>query len=134
MELPEPFAWAHWDQGELQGLITGFIKQDVVKYLEVDHMIVLPSAQRKFHTMMAMSEAATQQAFADGCEYIVLSILHADSLRSTGLDAWARRCSYQPYATTDTAVWYIRRRPTERNSPDHGQGLRSVSETAPSGS
>lgn len=135
MGLPEPFVWAHWEHGELAGLVTGHIKHDDnphFPYLDVDYMIVFPVAQNKLRTMMRMSEDAVQAAFAQGCDHIILNILHEDYQRAKGLDAWARRCSFHPYATTDTAVWYIRRRPTKE---DHGkEGLRSSPPAAPAGS
>jgi hypothetical protein len=128
MGLPEPFVWAHWEHGELCGMVTGHIKRFGSLYLDVDYMIVLPAAKNKLRTMLRMSEDATQAAFAQGCDLVLLSILHEDT-RRRGLDAWARRCSYLKYTTTETADWYARRRPTKE---DHGQeGFRSEASAAP---
>lgn len=130
MGLPEPFVFSqrgeHDTEPSITGLITGWIKHtdDGAKYLDVDSMIVRSRARRKFYTMMKMSEDATQAAFREGCAYALISI-REDDPRRAGLDAWARRMNYQPYATQDGSVWYVRFNPTYVYQPQEssdGQG------------
>jgi hypothetical protein len=131
MGLPEPFVFPHFEDGVVAGLITGFLRTaDGHKYLDVDHMIVRRGTRRKFHTMMAMSEAATQAAFDDGCAYILISIFKNDE-RISGLRAWAKRMQYQSWADSEDSEWFIRY--NERY--DNGQRRESpLSEATPGSS
>ncbi len=136
MGLPEPFVFPFYEDSVVAGLITGFLRvhADGHKYLDVDHMIVRRGTRRKFHTMMAMSEAATKAAFDDGCAYILISIFTNDP-RCSGLRAWAQRMNYQPFTEHDGAEWFVRHNPSyvyERHI-DNGQGREgSCSEAASS--
>ncbi len=131
MELPEPFLfpWRNAETGAIEGMVTGRISGPV-RHLDVDHMIVLPRCTRKLVVMMAMSEAATQAAFRDGCEYITVSIFRNDP-RASGLRAWAKRMRYQFWQSGEDADWYVRQLVHER-TPSNGQGCQAArSEAAP---
>jgi len=107
MKLPEPLVYVYEDEG----LITGYIHPDQGT-AHVEHMIVLPEARRKFHTMMAMSRDCTALLHARGLD-VILKILNDDP--RTGLRAWAKRMQYETYLTDSDAVWYVNRAPRKPN-------------------
>jgi hypothetical protein len=147
MGLPEPFIYARrgetlsedgktvWSGRDITGMITGFIRVDSGghKHLDVDYMIVRPCARRKFSTMMHMSEDAVQAAFREGCAYALVSVFLNDS-RLSGLEAWAKRMKFKPWASSDDSRWFIRHNPHYvYESETHGQGREGSFSEASSG-
>lgn len=133
MGLDEPFffPWRNNGDGALVGAVTGFIRtRDGHKYLDVDHMIMSPRADRPLISKMQMSEGATQEAFDNGCAYVLISVFLNDP-RLHGLTAWAKRMHFAPWADSDDSRWFIRH--NERYVYDNGQGREgSVSKAASS--
>lgn len=132
--LDEPFfyPWRNNGDGALVGAVTGFIRHaNGLKYLDVDHMIMSPRADRPLFSKMQMSEYAVQEAFDNGCAYILLSILLSDS-RLSGLSAWAKRMDFDPWAEDETLRWFIRH--NERYVHDNGKGREGTVSEASSGS
>ncbi len=127
MQMPEPFLfpWRDAQTGQVLGLIAGNVVPGPPRRLEVDHMVVLPHAPRKLSVMMQMSEAATQAAFRDGCEYIAVTIFK-NNPRASGLRAWAKKMRYQFWTSSEEAEWYVRQACHER-TPNDGQEGRSTS-------
>lgn len=123
MNLPEPFMWVHRDYGIVVGLIEGWIHDGIC---EVDHMVVLPLAQRKMTVMMTMSREATQALHERGLDVVVKISL--EDTRS-GLRAWAKRCKYVWCAANAEFDFYIN--PASKGLTPDGQGQSSIPEQAP---
>ncbi len=105
--LPEPFVWVHHEGWFVAGLIEGWIQDG---FCAVDHLIVRPTAKRKFHTMMQMSRDATRAVHARGLDAVIK--IRTSDKRFDALESWAKRCGYGPYARTDDFQWYINRKDT----------------------
>jgi hypothetical protein len=111
MKLPEPIVWVHREDGMIAGLIEGWIQNGVAA---VDHMIVLPTAKRKFHVMMTMSRACTKVLHSRGFD-VVIKIGHEERVHRPGLVAWATRCGYTEYHFDGAWHWYINRKEVPAN-------------------
>jgi len=132
MGLPEFFVFPWRQDGCLIGAVTGFIERGKhgERFLNVEHMIVVPDADRKFAVMMEMSECATQAAFANGCSYVRLCIFKNDPRRS-GLQAWAKRLGYIQFADDEHSVFFVRYPTKEDRNGQERQSSEAAADSSP---
>lgn len=111
MGLKELVVVPWYEDGQLVGLVTGFIEEreefpgEQSAFLE--YFVVLPEAKNKLQVMQLMPATVAEMVRQRGACRVVLCIVRDDPRRSR-LERWAKRCGYEKYAENETRDYYKR--------------------------